>query len=71
MRIVCEISKATNTNSEYVFLVAFTREKCLKERAAVLRYTCISSLTALVRTSVDNGGQQSLSKSSEEGKKFE
>jgi len=60
MRIACEIPKATNTYSEYVLLVTFTREKCLKERAAVLRYTCISSLTALVRTSLDNGGQQSF-----------
>jgi hypothetical protein len=61
---------ATDTYSEYVLLVAFSRQKCLKEHAAVLRYTCISSLTALISTSLDNRGQQPLSKNSEKGKNF-
>jgi hypothetical protein len=32
-RIECWISKATNTYSEYVLLVAFARQKWLRERA--------------------------------------
>jgi hypothetical protein len=70
MRIACEIPKATNANAERVILIAFPWQQYLKERAAVLLYTCISSLIALVHTSLDTGRQQSLSNNSEEGKNF-
>jgi hypothetical protein len=39
MRIACWITKATNTLSEYVILIAFPLQQWLKEGALVLRYT--------------------------------
>ena len=39
MRIVCWITKATNTLSEYVIFTAFPQQHWLQERAAMLRYT--------------------------------
>jgi len=36
MRIACWITKATNTHSEYVVLMAFQRQQWLRERASVL-----------------------------------
>jgi hypothetical protein len=44
MRIACWITKATDTHSEYVIFIAFTRQKWLRERASLLRYTYIASL---------------------------
>ena len=41
MRIACWINKATNTPSQYVILIAFPLQQCLKERASLLRYTYI------------------------------
>jgi len=38
------ITKATNTNSECIISIAFPLQKWLKERASVLRYTCIVCL---------------------------
>jgi len=38
------INKTTNTYSEYVIFIAFPLQKWLRERAPVLRYTCIASL---------------------------
>ena len=38
----CWIPKATDT--EYVLLIAFPRQKWLHERALALRYTCIACL---------------------------
>ena len=41
MRIPCWITKATNTHSEYVILIAFPWQQWLQERASVLRvYVC-------------------------------
>ena len=37
MRIACWITKATNTRSEYVILIAFPRQKWLSERSSNLR----------------------------------
>jgi hypothetical protein len=37
MRITCWITKATDTYSEYVMLIAFPRQQWLLERAAMLR----------------------------------
>ena len=48
-RIACWITKATNTHSEYVILIAFPLQQWLHERASVLRYTytaCLVSTTS-------------------------
>jgi len=38
MRITCWLTKATNTHSEYVILIAFPLQQCLHERAIVACY---------------------------------
>ena len=43
MRIVCWMTKATDTHSEYVILIAFPRRHWLREHASVL-YTYTASL---------------------------
>jgi len=35
------ITKATNTQSEYVILIAFSQQQWLQERVSLLRNTCI------------------------------
>jgi hypothetical protein len=45
MCIACRITKAPNTYSEYVILIAFPLQQWLHERASVLLYTFIASLT--------------------------
>jgi hypothetical protein len=42
MRIPCWILKATNTNPEYVILIAFPRQLWLHERASMLHCTYIA-----------------------------
>jgi hypothetical protein len=37
MRIACWITKATNTSSEYVIIIAFTLQQWLRERVSMLR----------------------------------
>ena len=44
MRIACGIPKTTNTQSEYVILIACPRQQWLHERASVLRYTYVACL---------------------------
>jgi hypothetical protein len=44
MWVVCWITKATDTHSEYVILIALPRQQWLRERASVLRYTYIACL---------------------------
>ena len=44
MRIACRITKATNTHSENVILIAFLQQQWLHECASVLRYTYIAYL---------------------------
>ena len=44
MRFACWITKATDTHSEYVILIAFPRQQRLCERAWLLRYTYIACL---------------------------
>ena len=39
MLIACWITKATNTLSEYVILIAFLLQQRLQKRASLLRYT--------------------------------
>jgi hypothetical protein len=43
MRFACWITKATDTHSEYVVLIAFPRQQWLRERPSVLRYTLLST----------------------------
>jgi len=47
MCITCWIPKATNTHSEYVFLIDFARQHCLHERASMLRCAYIACLVTL------------------------
>jgi len=42
MRIASWISKATDTHSEYVIIIAFQLRQCLREWASMLRYTYVS-----------------------------
>ena len=43
-RIPCRITKATNTHSQHVLLIAFVRQQYLQERASMLRYMYIVCL---------------------------
>ena len=47
MRFAYWITKAKDTHSEYVILIAFPRQLWLRERASVLRYTYIISLVPI------------------------
>jgi hypothetical protein len=42
MCIACWIPKATNTQSEYVILIAFPLQQWLHERTTILRYSALS-----------------------------
>jgi len=44
MRMACWITKAINTQSEYVINIAFPLQQWLNERVPVLRYTYIVCL---------------------------
>jgi len=44
MRITCWITKATDTNSDYVILIAFPRRNWLQERTSTLRYIYIACI---------------------------
>jgi hypothetical protein len=44
MRFAGQVTKATSTYSEYVLVIAFTRQQRLREKASVLRYTYIAYL---------------------------
>jgi len=44
MRIACCITKATNTHSEYVIIIAFPLQQWLHESALVLSYMYITCL---------------------------
>jgi len=46
MHIACWISKATNTHSEYVIVIALLPQQWLHERASTLRYTYFVCLAA-------------------------
>ena len=48
MRFACWITKATNTYSEYVILIAFLRQQLLRERASVLHYTYIACIVYIM-----------------------
>jgi hypothetical protein len=44
MRTSCWITKATDAHSEYVILIAFSRQQWLRERASMLLYMYIAFL---------------------------
>jgi len=46
MRNACRITKATNTHSEYVILIAFLLQQWLHEHTPVLRYAYIGCLVS-------------------------
>ena len=48
MRFACWVTKATDTHSEYVILIDFSRQQWLRERASVLRYTYTACLVAVI-----------------------
>jgi hypothetical protein len=56
MRFACLITKATDTHSEYVILIAFARKYWLRERVSVLLYTYIACLVLIFKA----GGTLSL-----------
>ena len=41
-------NKTTDAHSEYVILIAFSRQQWLRERALLLRYTYIACLVCMV-----------------------
>jgi len=51
MSFVWRLTMATDTHSEYVTLIAFQRQKWLRERASVLRYTN-TAMSCLKQTTV-------------------
>jgi hypothetical protein len=55
MRIACWITKATNTNTRYVILIAFPLQQWLQERASMLRYPCLACLVAFYIDTCING----------------
>jgi len=50
MRTACWITKATNTNSKYVKLIAFLPQQWLHKRVSVLRYTYIARYVIFIFT---------------------
>jgi hypothetical protein len=62
MRFECWITKATNTHSEYVLLIAFPLQQRFRERASMLRSPahCLSVPHNLVTMLHDSYNQQRL-----------
>jgi hypothetical protein len=48
MRFECWRTKATDTQSEYVILIAFPQQQWLRERASMLRYTYTVLLCVII-----------------------
>jgi hypothetical protein len=48
MRIACWITKATDTHSEYVTLVAFSQQQCLLKRLAYSYCQCLQTESGIV-----------------------
>jgi hypothetical protein len=61
MRTACWITKATDTHSEYVILIAFRRQQWLRERASILRYTYIVYLVSIILPSTPRSSKLSHS----------
>jgi hypothetical protein len=51
MRIACSISKATNTHSGYVIIIAFLWQQWVHERVSMLRYIYTAPHLSALRTS--------------------
>jgi hypothetical protein len=49
MRIACSITKATDTHSEYLILIAFPRQQWLHGRAFILRLYYIVCIFGFVQ----------------------
>jgi hypothetical protein len=47
MRLACRITKATDTHSVYVILIAFPQQQWLRERVSMLRHTYSACLFIL------------------------
>ena len=47
-RFACWITKASNTHSEYITIIALTRQQWSRERASILRYTYIACLVSFL-----------------------
>ena len=58
MRIAYWISKATNTHSEYVILIACPRQQWLPERVPVLSYRYVTCLVFLAVSSSTYGSDE-------------
>jgi hypothetical protein len=43
MHFACWVNKPSDKRSEYVILIAFSRQEWLRERVSILRYTYIAS----------------------------
>ena len=56
MRTVCWIPKTSNTDTEYVVLIASPLQQCLHENTSVLRYTYIACLVIVGKI---QGGRKS------------
>jgi len=54
MCILCWITKATNTPSEYVIIIDFPRQQWLCEHGSILRYTHIACFVIFHRKSTDS-----------------
>jgi hypothetical protein len=47
MRSACPVTKATDTHSQYVIIIAFPRQQWLSKRASMLRYTYITCIVVI------------------------
>jgi hypothetical protein len=59
MRCACWITKATDTYSEYVFLIAFPWQQWLREHTSMLRYAYIVCLVNIEPWKVLNVAEMS------------
>ena len=48
IRIACWLPKATNTNSQYLIIIAFLLQKWLHESISILRSTYIACLVIII-----------------------
>jgi hypothetical protein len=62
MRFACPITKATDTHSEYVILIAFPRQQWLRERVLLLRYTYVACLVPMLVDASQHLRQKSVIK---------
>jgi len=65
MRFAWWISKTANTHSDYVIHTAFSRQKCLRECAPVLRYTYMACLCCIYGTFTDAVGNSDFTASND------